>query len=586
MQAQKRPLIAILPALSSLLCIIALLLTSCNSTNNPGNSQGIAPANKQIYVSPISGERDIATFDPALASDLASINMVDMVFTGLVSMNNKLEVQKELATSYQLSGNGTTWTFQLKPNLKFSDGTPLTSQDVAYSINRALLPATKSGIATTYLGMLKDANLVATGKLKTLIGDSILTPDKQTVVLITQKPVAYFLEALSYPCSYVVEPSMIQKYGASFSQHLQQGIGGAGPWMVSKYARGQEIVFVPNPNYSGPKPRLKKVVIPFYQSVDTSYQAYQVNQLDSAGVPSSDVPAAEKLPDQQYRTPAQLDIYYYGMNFLTKPFDNIKIRQAFELAINKSLIAQRIYQNTVIPTNHFVPQGMPGYDAQLTGPDGTQNLSGNPTLAKKLFAAGLQEEGYTLQTLPPITLNISSGDSVDVRNEATVVQSEWKTVLGANVRINDNDITTLFAAEANTTGNASLQMWRGDWIADYPDPQDWMTLLYDQGSPRNNENYGQNHSAAAAEQQANQQLMEKADGNTNTTERMQEYNQAEQQLSNDVVKIPLFQNIDTYLLKPCVSGIVDNAEGITPPDAWSNIYINNNSDCANTASYQ
>jgi peptide/nickel transport system substrate-binding protein/oligopeptide transport system substrate-binding protein len=116
-------------------------------------------------------------------------------------------------------------------------------------------------------------------------------------------------------------------------------------------------------------------------------------------------------------------------------------------------------------------------------------------------------------------------------------------------------------------------MWSIGWIADYPDPQDWTSLQFAKGSPNNNANYGQNSSADAAQQQQVQQQLAQADVTANATQRLQMYNQAEQQLVNDVAWMPLFQQSTPELVKTYVVGHTLNAFYIVPPDAWSNVYI-------------
>src|SRR6266481_981913 len=166
---------------------------------------------------------------------------------------------------------------------------------------------------------------------------------------------------------------------------------------VAEYTRGTQIVFVPNPNYYGPKPQLSKVIFPFYKDLETLYKAYQVGQVDTTGALS--IPAIHfqqsKTRAGEFHQVPQLYLNYYTMNYLVKPFDNIHIRQAFALAIDKSLIVHSVYKDSLIPTNHIVPEGMPGYNKDLTGPDNTAGTSGDTTKAKALLAQGLQEEGWS-----------------------------------------------------------------------------------------------------------------------------------------------------------------------------------------------
>src|SRR5437899_4280107 len=129
------------------LCLLLVLLSACSLFGDASPHMVKAPANKQTYVIPQVGITDLDTLDPALAHDDASIHAVQMLYTGLVQLNDKLEVVPQLAQSWQTDSDGLTWTFKLKPHLTFSDGTPLTSADAAYSLNRALLPAPQSTVA-------------------------------------------------------------------------------------------------------------------------------------------------------------------------------------------------------------------------------------------------------------------------------------------------------------------------------------------------------------------------------------------------------------------------------------------------------
>ena len=560
-----------------LLCLVAMLMVACGSTGGNGNGSSSggskAPQAQQNLVYPEAGVSDIATFDPGLSTDFPSITAIDMVFTGLVQLDDNLKVQPQEAASYSEGSDGLTWTFHLRPNLKFSDGTPLTSQDVVYSIDRALQPAEKSTVGPIYLALIKDSEKLVAGKIKTIIGDSLMTPDPNTVVIVTNKKASYFLDALTYSCSYTIEKSLIDKYGKNFADHLTEG-GGNGPFKVSKYLHGPEIDFVPNPNYYGPKPQLSMVKFPFYKQADTTYRAYQVGQVDISGVPSANLAQAKTLPNGQYRQVPQLWINYYAMNYLVKPWDNINIRQAFELAINKDQIVHSVWKDTYIPTYHIVPKGMPGYDPNLTGPAGVTATSGDTTKAKALFQQGMQQEGWTsVSQIPPITLYYPSG-STESDNEVAALQQMWQNVLGVSVKAQPTDFNKLLDDITAATNNPKgIGMWGIAWIADYPDPQDWTTLQFDKGVPNNNTNYGQNNSANAAQQQATQQLLEQADVNPDQTTRLQQYNQAQQQLVNDVAWLPMEQVTNTFVLKPYVKGAVFNPQDLTPPDDWAAIYI-------------
>ncbi|GAC1684992.1 MAG: ABC transporter substrate-binding protein [Ktedonobacteraceae bacterium] len=556
---------------TTLLCLSSFLLTACNLFGGSETKPLVkAPANKQVYTIPEVGIKDIDTLDPALAHDPASINIVQMLFTGLVQLDDKLQIHPQLASSWNLGPDNVTWTFHLKKNLHFSDGTPLTSKDVAYSIDRALQPATQSTVAPLYLGLIKDSDALLAGRITTLIDDSLQTPDDTTLVIVTKKKAAYFLNMLTYTCSYVVEKSFITKYATKFNDHLMEG-GGTGPFTLVQNIHGQEIDFAPNKNYYNPKPQLQHVRVAFYHQASDAYQAYQHGTIDTTGVPQATF-ANDKKRKDFFQIP-QLWVNYYTMNYLTKPFDNIHIRQAFALAIDKTAIANSVWKGTVLPTNHIVPKGMPGYSDALTGPDGTQSLTGNAQKAQALFKQGLQEEQWSSATqVPPITLTYATGVT-NAAQEVMALIAMWQKVLGITVTANPVDYNALLDKVTATTNNATgLQFWGLAWVAEYPDPQDWLTLQFDNGVPNNNMNYGQNTSTTAAQQQATQKQLEDADANTQQDTRLRTYQQAEQQLINDVAWLPMEQVTMTFLRSPSIIGMVDNGQGIIPPDDWANIY--------------
>ena len=465
--------------LPTLLVLVSMLVVACgggggSSSATPTAAPAKAAASQQVLriALPVS---DIATFDPGQESDLYSAEAIYAVFTGLVQLNDQLQVKPQLATNWTSSTDGLTWTFTLKSGLKFSDGTPITSADVVYSIDRALSPQISAGIDLT-----------------------------------------------------------------------------------------------PNLNYYGRHPQLTTLSYLFYKSSKTQYEVYQAGQLDQTLIPSANFDQVQ-LSKEFSKTPL-LAIDYYAMNYLAKPFDNIHIRQAFSLAINRDLLMQAIFKGRYIPTCHIVPSGMPGYNPNLQCPGGV-TTRGDPAKAKQMFDQGMQEAGYTLATFPTVTMTYSSG-SADRDNLITTVRQMWKTVLGIDVKAQAIDFNQLVTDLTNAINNPKgLQMWDIGWIADYPDPQDWTTLQFDKGSPNNYFNYGQNNSSDAAQQQQVQQQLEQADVTANQAQRLQLYNQAEQQLVNDVAWLSIDQESAIRLVKPYAVGLTFNANDLRPPDSWANVYI-------------
>jgi len=567
----------------ALLALLALLLAGCgNSVPTPGPQTAKAPDSQQVYRVglPVS---DVKTLDPAQATDLYSSQTIQMISAGLVEEDDQLRVIGVLASSWDASADGLTYTFHLKPGLKFSDGVALTAGDVAYSVDRALSPTLYSATyaPSLYLGLLKDAAKRGSGKVSTLIGDSIKVVDDNTLQFILAQRAAYFLESLTYPTAWIVEKALVEKWGAQWTAHLadNSGQGSSGPWMIASYNHSVGITFVPNPNYSGKTPQLKKVQYLFYQQVDSMYKAYQAGQLDNSALPTADIPVAQKNIAEFKKAPA-LDISYIGMNFLYKPLDNIHNRQAFSMAINRDIIVHNIQKDAATPTCHIVPFGMPGYDPNLQCPGGAPTKR-NPIGAKALFQQGLQEEGMTLAAFPSITLVYPAGAQSTTDLVTTMIQN-WQAALGVTVKGQAEDFNALVTQINQTTcatpttpaqcQKKGLAMWAIAWIADYPDPQDWTTLQFGAGSANNNMNYGQNLSSDTAQQQQVQQQLALADSDLGA-DRLSLYQKAEEQLVSDVAWLSLYQRDLVGVIKKYVQGVVLNAEALTPPDDWANIFI-------------
>lgn len=565
-------------------CLGTILLIGCRGADMSGTNRTRAGSDRQVYR---YGDvaTDISSFDPGQATDISSLEAITMVFTGLVQMNDALQVQPQLAKSYAIAPDGLTYTFHLRTDLKFSDGTPLDASDVAYSIDRALSPqvASLNGVTLTYLGLIKGAAERVNGKIKSLIGDGIKIVDNNTIQLIVSHKTAYFLEALTYPTSYVVERRVIERWGNGWTEHLSDngGQGGNGPFKVQNYNHNTGITFVPNSYYYGPRPQLRRVDFTFFKTAQGAFQAYQAGQVDFVrAVPPEILPVARTMPAHQYKQTPQLTIDYVALNYLYKPFDNIHIRQAFALAINKDIIANRIFNGSRIPTCHIVPAGMPGYNRALQCPEGV-GTKGDANKARALFEQGLREEGLTRATFPLLTISYQSNASA-LDSEITTLRQQWQRIFGISVSAQNMDFVQLLSEENKTLCtesdlsrclNQGLQMWAAAWGADYPDPQDWLTLQFGKGAPNNQWNYGQNLSSAAPAQQKLQDQLLQADVEQNTSLRMASYNLAEQQLVNDVAWLPLDQRRSSAVLKPYVIGQVFNVLGLIPPNDWAKIYI-------------
>ncbi|GER89413.1 hypothetical protein KDW_35750 [Dictyobacter vulcani] len=178
----------------------------------------------------------------------------------------------------------------------------------------------------------------------------------------------------------------------------------------------------------------------------------------------------------------------------------------------------------------------------------------------------------TTAELPPIQLTYVAENNTFSQEVKVLIQT-WQKVLKVQVTPEAVDYNTLLDKVTGATGNANgIQMWGLAWVGEYPDPQDWLSQQFAKGSPNNNMNYGQNTSGTAAQQQLVQKQLQDADENLTASERQQSYQNAEQQLINDVAWLPMQQVTETFLRSPAIVGIVDNAQNTIAPDDWARIY--------------
>jgi oligopeptide transport system substrate-binding protein len=316
---------------------------------------------------------------------------------------------------------------------------------------------------------------------------------------------------------------------------------------------------VRNPSFWGTQPKLREVDFKIFRTVDAEYSSYLSGGLDQGVAPPAQYKSS-KLRSDFHELP-YLAIGYYQPNWAKAPFNNMDARQAFDLALNKDVLANQVNQGSVIATSHIVPNGMYGFNASLTAPDGTTTLTGNVTKAAALMQTYAAANcGGQLSKCPPVTLFDSNEPSTVTADQAAVQM--WQTAFpGYPIKTSFIDFNTLISLILSSN---APQIWGIGWTADYPDPQDWLSLQF---APSSINNTG-NVSVPAANT-----LMAQADVDLNPTTRAQLYNQAEQLLVTQVAWIPLNQQKTFFNLVPSVHNFTFNSLGVVPLSSWQKIYL-------------
>ncbi|MHB8471138.1 MAG: ABC transporter substrate-binding protein, partial [Gaiellaceae bacterium] len=369
---------------------------------------------------------DVPTMDPAQAGyDFESWSMTIAVYSALLDYDQGLHLHGDLAQSWAITNSGKTYTFHLRPKLRFSDGSPLTTADVQFSIERILNP--KTGSPGSYLfSDIVGAPAYSAGKAKSVSG--IQTPSSTTVVIHLAAPETYFLNILAMPYARVMDPAQDAKYGKNISKHPL----GSGPFMLKSWIPSQRIVLVRNPNYYNPgRPYLDEVDVGLNVNDQT-----RVLEFDRGELSISDIPAAafaQFALSAKWKpyivTNHDASTYYVGMKNLIKPFNDKRVRQALNYAVNKQRLVQLLNGRAII-AHGVIPPPLAGYD-----PNG-KPYPYDPAKAKQLLKQAGYPNGFSTEIW---TIN----DEQSVR----IVQSIANDLaaIGVRAKVRAIDSSTFYA---------------------------------------------------------------------------------------------------------------------------------------------
>jgi oligopeptide transport system substrate-binding protein len=465
---------------------------------------------------------DPPTLDPHLVVDGTSFGIVVELFSGLVSLDKNLKIIPELAESWSVLNGGTVYEFTLRPDIKFSNGEPITAQDFKWSLERAGNPDTGSAVAETYLGDIVGMLDVIEGRATDASGIKVI--DDSTLQITIDAPKAYFLAKLTYPTAYVLNKQNVESGGKSWTDHPF----GTGAFVLADYRIGQQIRLVRNDNYWGRLAYLDEVV--YNLSGGVSMAMYENDEIDITGVGLADLDRVndptEPLNKDLVETPAQFGVQYIGFNVAEAPFDDPKFRQALNLAVDKQLISSQVFADLLEPAYGIIPPNFPGYNPDLVG------LTFDLDRAKQL----LSESKYADEaTRPRIVITVpGSGGSPGL--DVEVIADMWRRDLGVNVEVQQVE----WATYLQDLNRKRLQAWGGvAWQADYPDPQNFIDVLFFSDTQGNRGNYSN---------PTVDQLTVQARTEQDPQKRVELYQQAEQQIIDDAAWLPLWFDTDRKAL--------------------------------------
>ena len=505
-----------------------------DSPEPTASSSAPAAADTTDSAEPLEGGRfvrlyvDPPTLDPHLTTDATSAQVIVEIFGGLVTIDRNLDVVPDLAESWDISADGRVYTFRIRPDAVFHDGKPVTAEDVRWSLERVTDPLTEAPNVDQYLGDIVGVDAKLAGDVLEISGVQVI--NGRTIEITIDASKSFFLAKMTYPTAFVLDRENIEANPKNWFRKPN----GTGPFKMTEYKVGETLILSRHDAYHLGSAKVAEVEM--ILSGGTSMLMYENDEIDIAGVGLADLDRllepSHSLNAELTRAAPSFSVQYIGLNVNEPPLDDVKVRQALNLAIDKREIATIVLGDQVVPAKGILPPGFPGFSESVSG------YEFDPIKAKQLLLES--KYGNDLDNLPPITITTPGSFGANVSLDMEVVLAMWEKNLGITTEFQQTEFAT-FLKDLN---KRRFQMFDIGWIADYPDPENFLDILFYSDSSNNHTNYNNPEVDA---------LLEKARVETDETLRFSIYNDVEQTILDDAPWIPLWYSGERYLLvKPNV----------------------------------
>jgi oligopeptide transport system substrate-binding protein len=472
-------------------------------------------------------DNDPSTLDPAFLTDIHGRVVVSQVFDGLVQFDAHLNPRPAIAEFWKASRDGRTWTFTLRRGVTFHHGREVTAHDVIYSFTR-LLDVKSPGSVTNLFKCIQGAKDFTEGKAESVQG--LKAVDRYTLQMVLEEPLASSLVVLGLANAAVVPRDEVEKLGDRFGRAPM----GTGPFKFQRWEPNQEIVLEANDQYYEGRPFLDTLVFKIVVGGkrEARFAEFLKGNLEEALIPSGKLDEVHADPRyrqyQRFSKPA-LSLFYIGFNTRIKPFDDRRVRQAFNYAVNKEAIVREITRMGSLPATGALPPGMPGYD---------------PEKASRL----LVEAGYPNGAGLPVVQLWS-----DPKTESTTAElaAYQKYLADVGVKV-DVHYAPDWPAYKAMLEQGQLPMFRLSWWADIPDPDNVLSPLLHSTSPTNRTFY---------RNPLVDQLLEQARKELDEAQRIALYREVERLIMDEAPWITQHHVVLNYLYQPYVQGVEFNLLG-------------------------
>ena len=476
------------------------------------------------------------SLDPAFATGAKSIQYIQQIFSGLTGFDKDGYLQPDIADTWLISEDAHTYTFTIKDNATYHSGRKVTSNDIQYSWERALKSQNKKNVLN-YLGDILGAKEFSSGDIDNLEGFNIIDDSKFEIKLVSPTP--YFISKLSHSHTFLVDSEQLIRYSENNRAWEANPIG-TGPFVMGDWLPGVIMYLYPYPDYHLNKPEIDSLIFRLYGGKPALM--YQSGEIDATTLFSDEVIdiynsdlifGGSPVKEQNLIKSTEMSTYYIGFNTQSIPFDDINVRKAFAQSSNVETIVSNYFESVHQNAYGLIPPQMPDFNS---------NLDNNDYIYDPESALNyLSNSNYYLdKTLPDIFYN-TPGYSGPNALISEIINS-WIDNLGVNITTNVIPPDQYYYS----IDKVSYDIYDYGWIADYPDPHNFLYSLFHSKAGSNVSKYNNPDYDS---------LIDLATMETNEDKRIQYYIDAEEKLINDVVLIPLYHGSTFALIKDHVSDI-------------------------------
>ncbi len=477
--------------------------------------------------------------DPHVVTGVPENKLIRALFEGLAVKNpHTLEPEPGVASSWDFSDDGRVITFHINPEARWSNGDPVTAHDYVWSWDRALDPA-MGNLYAYMLFPVDNAQAYATGELEDFGDVGVKALDDLTLEVTLTEPTPFFLQLMDHYSTFAVHRPTIEKFGEKTDRFTKwtrvENIVGNGPFVLSDWKLNRRISMVKSDTYWD-RDRVKLNGVVFYptENIVSEERMFRVGQLHyTATIPLDKIPGYRTMKDTPYVQAPYLGTYFYLMNTKRPPVDDVRVRQALSMSVNRESLVNTVLKQSAVPAYSITPPGTLGYQPPKI-------FDYNPEKARRLLAEAGYPDG---QGWPGIELIYNTSESH--RQVAVALQQMWKDELNIEITIANQE----WKVYLDSVTQMNFDIARRGWIGDYVDANNFLDMYLTGGG---------NNNTGFADPVYDDLIRNKAPQAKTREERYAIFYEAETRLMEQMPIIPIYTYTSKHLIHPSVKGMPSN----------------------------